>query len=234
MSLAPNKALFGALTNIIINELHSIKFIQNQVNYCDMKAEQIDQTRQLSNQPNDLPLPKPFGPFYRPGEYNGICMNTQRLKFFQAMQRNESFIQARFQLNHNKGASGNHTHKYAKLMNAHGRNGKFFSATYTFLSQLGFVISCRPTYTKSNDEIRPILLGLKKNCENSGVGKLKRYETDNINGDGKLWKEIFPELNEGVVELFEIDKSLEMLKLMMTRLCALKISTWPICGLLRS
>ena len=41
-------------------------------------------------------------------------------------------------------------------------------------------------FTKSNDELSPILHGLSSIQQNIGILELKQYETDNDAGDGKL------------------------------------------------
>ena len=56
---------------------------------------------------------------------------------------------------------------------------------------LGKVVSSRLTYTKSNEELDPILVGLSNIRKNMGISEMKCYETDNAAGDGNLWKNIF-------------------------------------------
>lgn len=56
----------------------------------------------------------------------------------------------------------------------------------------------RLTYTKSNSELEPLVRDFKTVRENMGLVKLKRFESDNLDGDGRLWHKIFPELNDDV------------------------------------
>ena len=62
----------------------------------------------------------------------------------------------------------------------------------------GHLLGSRLTFTKSNMEIEPVIQKLKEVQEKTGSGVLKRYETDCVNGDGRLWNQCFPELSDGV------------------------------------
>ena len=72
-------------------------------------------------------------------------------------------MQKSFQFNHDKGASGNHTHKYSKLIKAVDRSVIFFFTAYhTTLSSLSKIKTSFLTFTKVNFEIEPIMKKLKK------------------------------------------------------------------------
>ena len=73
---------------------------------------------------------------------------------------------------------------------------------------LGKVASSRLTFTKSNEELNPILVGLTKLRSNMGLPEVKRYETDNAAGDRILWKKHFLELRKDVVEYVPLNLNL--------------------------
>jgi len=95
-----------------------------------------------------------------------------------------------------EGAAADHSHKFSKKISCGKR--LVFNASYSILSLSGQVSSLRLTFGKSNDEIEPVLRDLKKTRLNIGVPLLKRFETDNLNGDGGIWHRVFPELLTGI------------------------------------
>ena len=101
-----------------------------------------------------------------------------------------------------------HTHKWGKIITASNRRGKVFTANYTVMSLMGKVCVNRNTYTKSNFELEDILGLYKASRENAGVGKLLRFETDNIQVDGALWERHFNELTNNVTPYVERNKNL--------------------------
>lgn len=74
---------------------------------------------------------------------------------------------------------------------------------------LGKVVSSKLTFTKNNNELDPILVGLSKIQDNMGMPDLKRNETDNAVGDGNLWKKHFPELRKDVVKYIPRNSNLD-------------------------
>ena len=58
----------------------------------------------------------------------------------------------------------------------------------------GKVVSSRLIFTKSNEELSPILSGLSNARKDMAMPELKRYEKDNVVGDGNPWKKYFYEL----------------------------------------
>jgi hypothetical protein len=96
------------------------------------------------------------------------------------------------------GAIPDHTFQYANKIKVSGREGKVFTASYTVKSLHGLCTINRLTFTKANAELRPFIRKFREVRKNAGVQKLKRFETDNIGGDGKMWLGIFPEPKEDV------------------------------------
>ena len=110
----------------------------------------------------------------------------------------EKYIQAYFQKFSDHGCSVDHTHKWSKVIRASGRQGKIFTANYTVLGLKGKVCINCTTFTKSNFELEELLRLYTISRINAGAPVLKRFETNNIAGDGSLWDWNFPELNHGV------------------------------------
>ena len=91
-----------------------------------------------------------------------------------------------------------HSHKLAGVTRASGRSGVLFGASYTVASHQGRVNINRFTMTKSNAEIKPVVVECKAERDRQGI-PLKRHETDHIGGDGILMQGIFKEqLSAGV------------------------------------
>ena len=103
-------------------------------------------------------------------------------------------MQQSFQLHHDLGYAGDHTHKFSKRITCTNRPDKSFTALYTIISMLGKVASSRLTFTKSNAELDHILVRLRKLRSKIGLPEVKRYKMDNAAGDGNLQKKHFLEL----------------------------------------
>ena len=140
--------------------------------------------------------------FLNRSKHNGINLSQKQLKslFITYVSQKESHMQQSFQLHHDLGYAGDHTHKFSKQITCTNRPDKIFTASCTIVSMLGKVASSRLTFTKSNEELDPILLGLTKLRSNMRLQDAKRHETDDATGDGNLWKKHFPELRKDVVE----------------------------------
>jgi len=185
--LATNKILFGTYTDMI-NELHSIQYDKSKLSYLDRASEYCDKMEQFQGGK----VPTVFSSFNSGGEYIGIRLSQRLLKtvFRHFMQGHEPYMQAYFQTCHDEGVATDHSHKYAKLINASSLSGKVFHASYTVTSLRGKIVSNHLTFTKSSSELEPVVQGIKEVRENVGITDLLRHETDNINADGKLWREL--------------------------------------------
>ena len=65
-------------------------------------------------------------------------------------------------MNHDSGYAGDHTHKFSKQIVCRNRADKLFTASYAIVGRLGKVATSRLTFTKSNKELDPILVGISK------------------------------------------------------------------------
>ena len=92
--------------------------------------------------------------------------------------------------------SGDHNHKYLKLVKATNGNGNAFTASYITLSLIRKIITSHLTFTNSNAEIEQIIKNIKQIWIATKVGNFQRYETDNVNGDTVLWENYFSKLTQ--------------------------------------
>jgi len=74
-----------------------------------------------------------------------------------------------------------------------------YNCSITIMNGQGKVAMSRLKYTKSHDEMRPLLISLREARENTGAPELQRLETDCPTADKSLYETIFPELKKGVV-----------------------------------
>ena len=85
-----------------------------------------------------------------------ISRHFERIFFKKFMRLHELHMQKSFQFNHDKGASGYHTHEHSKLTKATDRSEKVFTASCTTLSLLGKIATSNLTFAKANFEIEPM------------------------------------------------------------------------------
>jgi hypothetical protein len=198
MNLVTKGIMFATYTGSF-NELYHLKHSKAHASYLDSAFDYQSSAKQY--QEVDLMPPKPFAPFKSPGEYNGAKMSKRLLKalFYRVMELLEPYLQKSFQMRVDDGAVADHTFKYSNGIAAAGiLSGKIFSASYTIMSLYGFINGNRPTYTKSNAEIKPFIEQYRQVRINSGKPRLMRYEGDG-GGDNRLWSSIFKEdLSMGV------------------------------------
>ena len=65
-------------------------------------------------------------------------------------------------MNHDLGYAGDHTYKFSKQIACKNRADKLFTASYTIVGRLVKVASSQLIFTKSNEELDPILVGISK------------------------------------------------------------------------
>jgi len=129
------------------------------------------------------------------------------------MSAREAYFQASFQSCHDEGVQADHTHKFADVIHTQGWGGKTMTASYTVMSQKGLVCSNRLTYTKGMEELNELINNLKECRDMANAGPLKIFSSDCLNIDGRVWKRVFPELQENVVPYKHLDNNLPMLGL---------------------
>ena len=207
MSLCTKSVLFSSICSGV-NEVHRIKHSKSMLNYLDNIHEIVENEKILF--PNKEFIPDFFSSYLDKDKHCGITLKQALLKrlFVNYIKQKEAHMQSSFQLRHDHGHAGDHTQKCSKQITSSNRPDKLHAASYTIVSMLGKVSSSRLTFTKSNDELSPMLHGLSSIRQNMGIPELKRYETDNAAGDGNLWKSHFPELEKDVIEPAFADKSL--------------------------
>ena len=196
--------LFGTFCNGV-NEVSRIKHCKAMVNYLDSTYDHIANKKGIFQ--NEDFIPEVFSSFSDKDKYNGIPLREAMLKrtFLKYVTAQENYVQQSFQLHHDHSYAGDHAHKFSKQITSSNRADKLFTASYTVTSMLGQVVSSRLTFTKSNEELDPVLKGLATICSNMGVSDLKRYETDNAAGDGNLWARHFPELKKNVHQSIQLN-----------------------------
>jgi hypothetical protein len=87
-----------------------------------------------------------------------------------------------------------------------------FSACYTLHNKSNTIALSHLKYTKSHDEMKPILQEWKAARKKAGAHKLKQFETDNVASDELMWLSLFPELQHGVV-LYDLNPNVPSLML---------------------
>ena len=196
-SVSTKSVLFGTFCNGI-NEVYRIKHSKAMVNYFDSAYDHVTNKKNMF--PDQEFTPDVFSSFTDRDKYNGIFLREAMLKkiFLKYVRERETYMQQSFQLHHDQGYAGDHTNKFSKQIASSNREDKIFTASYTIVSMLGQVVSSRLTFTKSNEELDPILHGLSSIRNEMGTSDLKRHETDNAAGDGNLWKKCFPELKKNI------------------------------------
>ena len=100
------------------------------------------------------------------------------------------------------------THTSDLKITSNNRSEKLVTASHAISRILVKIVSKRLIFTKSNEELSPILTGLSYIRKYMGTSELKTYETDNFAVDGNLWKKNFPELENDVVVPVVIDENL--------------------------
>jgi len=177
-----------------INQMQRLRYDMSRIGYLDEMSDLMNHGlgSTMRIRPEIYPV------FNSPGHYNGIILTPRLMKrfFLLFMRTRSSYHQTSFQFCNDEGAAADHSHKFSKKVTCGKR--LLFNASYSIMSLSGQVSSLRLTFGKSNDEIEPVLNDLKKARINVGVSLLKRFETDNLKGDGGLWNRIFPELKEGI------------------------------------
>jgi hypothetical protein len=198
VELIVNRVQFGTFTKIF-NSIYRAKYDQCRVSYYRTFSDKKERAAALGQ---SLAVPTPFGSYKTVGEYNGIKLTPGLVKrlFLRYMESHESYFQASFQLRYDEGNTADHTHKYANVIKASGRKGHIFTASYTIASLLGFINVARLVFTKSMYELARVMSDYKQSRNNANATPLKRFESDNLHGDGGLWMNFFKdELSQGVV-----------------------------------
>ena len=183
--------MFGTYVNAF-NEIYRLQHSMEHISYLDSLSSYTGSAENYTEAP---PVPKVFSAFSHAGEYNGVALSTGLLKalFFRIMDGMDEYLEKSFQARSDQGVSADHTFKFAKGIN------DFFLASYTGLSLMGFINLNRPTYTKSNSEIEPVINKYRAVRENAGVESLDRFESDG-GSDRLVWEKVFKDnLSRGVV-----------------------------------
>jgi hypothetical protein len=188
-NLITSQIMVGTFVNMI-NELQSVHYALESCSYYDALA---DWSSPLFGEES----PKtPYSAFGDAGYHSGIYMTVALLAslFNVFMNVQEPYAQAYFEVHPDDGAAGDDSHKFSNKIFVH-TNGRCsvqpFTASFTLMNGRGTLALSRMKFTKSHDEMRPILEGLKKSRENAGAPPLKKYETDNVKADKRLFEEIF-------------------------------------------
>ena len=198
---------FGAFASIF-NSIYRLNHSREALSY-------YSNIRDLRNAGSASPalneLPEPFATFDSVGDYNGILISrgTVRQLFIRFSDLHHDYHQTSFHNESDEGAIADHTFQYAATVKqAAGREGKIFGASYTVASLLGSVVRNNPTFTKSNAELDPIVRDYRASRDKSGVGPLKIFTSDNIDGDGGVWEKHFSDqINQGVSPLVSLTDS---------------------------
>ena len=196
-SLMNKQILWGSYANSI-NELQKIKCDEGRLSFLDAAAETAP-PEEIAQQYQIDPL-SAFSDFNEAGCWNGVNVTVAMVKaaHSQYMKAKEPYMQRRFQLTYDEAVTTDHSHKLAGVTRASGRPGVLFGASYTMASHQGLVNVNRFTMTKSNAEIKPVVVEHKGERARQGI-HLKRHETDHIGGDGVLMQGVFKEeLSAGV------------------------------------
>ena len=141
---------------------------------------------------------QPYSSFHDSNEYCGIKLTRNLWKACVLVYwiSREPYAQASFQLCYDEGNSADHTHKFANTVRAGPLKGRAFAAAYSVLALIGFVNLFRLTYTKGNQELEGLLESYKEARTLVGAPELKCFSSDNLNGDGNLWRRRFQELSK--------------------------------------
>ena len=198
-SLLMIQVSFGPFVKMV-NEMQGVDYWYEQISYYDALAEWTPSVLGYNGKTEITP----FSAMMKPGEFNGLELTPYLFKalFIRFMEIHEPYMQARYQMDLDEGAAGDDTHKYANkiFVNTAGKTRcQPFGASATVLNRNGKIAISRLKYTKSHQEMRPILESWADVRRNSGAQRLAKYSTDNVEGDQSLWSSIFPELLEGVV-----------------------------------
>jgi 3'-5' exonuclease len=199
VNLACKSILFGSFADMV-NELFAIDYSMECASYYG-ELKEWDPRSVMGHDGSPI---QPYSAFGQVGEHNGMRLTTGLLKslFYIFMELEEPYMQASFQHNYDEGAAGDDTHKYSSkiFVNTTARSrAQPFSASYTLLNKSQTIACSRLKYTKSHDEMKPILQEWKAARQNAGAPKLKKFETDNVASDECMWLSLFPELRDGVV-----------------------------------
>jgi hypothetical protein len=94
------------------------------------------------------------------------------------------------------------TFKYANkiFVNIHHENRvQPYNGAITIMNGQGKIAKSRLKYTKSHDEVRPLLRELQEAHANAGAPELKTFETYCPTGDKSVYEYFFPERKKGVI-----------------------------------
>lgn len=161
---------------------------------------------------------KPFSDYNDISGYSGIKLSINLLKavFTSYIETREDYLQASFQRTYDEGNSGDHTHKYSNKVRAGLRPGRVFTASYTVTSLTGHINLSRLTMTKGISEIDNFVKDYKNVRQLVNAPSLKHFSSDNLSGDGGLWKKHFRE---------DLSRDVNPYKLPATNLPLLSIDT---------
>ena len=192
--MVSKRVQFGTFANLM-NTLYLTKYDMRRVAFYERFIDWSESTALQS--PRE---PEPFSSFYEAGSYNGMLLSRGNVRalLLHFMELHEDYMQSSFQMESDDGIAADHTHKMANVVHTSGREGRLFSGSYTMLSRGGTIVGNRFVFSKSNKELEPIIQSYKRVRDNAGSGKLKVFQSDNLNGDGVLWMHIFSELGDGV------------------------------------
>jgi hypothetical protein len=188
----------------MINELHAIDYSRRQLSYYEMFLRWKESIQNLGvAQYKQFELYSAYG---EAGYHNGMRMTEGMLqKLFNGVfmgDVNEEYMQGSFQKWYEETLAVDDTFKYANkiFVNIRRENRvQPYNCSITIMNGQGKVAMSRLKYTKSHDEMRPLLRGLREARENAGAPELKRLETDCPTADKSLYETIFPELKKGVL-----------------------------------
>jgi hypothetical protein len=188
MHMATKGILYGTFVSIY-NELYRV---DHDIDHCSFLDATADYQVGASALGIQAKTPEPFAPFHSPGEYNGILLRIGVIKhlFYRTMDSMEAYMQKSFQSSVDNGESPDHTFKFANGLKLKNRPGKVFTASYTSVSLQGKVTLSRPTYTKSNAEIEPIVAKHHEARKNAGEATLDIYQSDG-GSDQNVWRKEF-------------------------------------------
>jgi hypothetical protein len=185
--LATRSVLFGTFVHTI-NELHAIDYSRQQVSYYDMLWRWKESILNLGvTQQEPLGLYSAYG---KAGYHNGMRMSEGMLqKLFNGVfmgDVNEEYMQGSFQRWYDETLAVDDTFKYAnKIFVNICRENRVqpYNCSITIMNGQGKIAMSRLKYTKSHDEMRPLLEELREARANAGAPELKRLETDCPTGD---------------------------------------------------
>ena len=93
------------------------------------------------------------------------------------VKEREDCIQSIFQANNDFSHDPDHIHNFSNLITTPKRDEIIYTTSYSIASMLGKITCFWFTHTKSNEELEPIIEGVKNSSDILGKEALKRFET---------------------------------------------------------